>query len=127
MSGKPVGQQPERQPGTEPGKRRSPRCPDPLHAHPALSQQIPQATLGLDIEGGAHRGPAGADSPGATSAEQASWARRSPQSRSGSQAAQSAAVPQHAGHQLHPPGSRLSPGSGSALLRFQGSSPRRGT
>lgn len=44
-------------------------------AHPALAEQVQTATLGLDIEGGAHRGPAGADLSGPDPGSDAAQAR----------------------------------------------------
>ena len=44
-------------------------------AHPALAEQVQTAALGLDIEGGAHRGPAGADLPGPDPGSEAAQAR----------------------------------------------------
>ena len=44
-------------------------------AHPALAEQVQAAALGLDIEGGAHREPAGADPSGADPGSEAPRAR----------------------------------------------------
>lgn len=74
-----------------PGRRcrRGPGKPLSM-AHPALAEQVQEAALGPDIEGGAHRGPAGADPSGSDSSPEATSARWPwPQSRnSGPEAAQ---------------------------------------
>lgn len=66
------GGRPQGHPGqtTTPSRARRARRPDPHDparvpraAHPALAGQVQAAALGLDVEGGAHRGPAGADPP----------------------------------------------------------------
>lgn len=68
------------------GTRGVPACA----AHPALAEQVQTAALGLGIEGGAHRRPAGADPSGPEPGSEDAQARSpGPQNRCpGSQAAQ---------------------------------------
>lgn len=74
-------------------------------AHPALAEEVQAAALGLDIEGGAHRRPAGADPSGPEPPCEAAQARSpGPQSRRrGAKAAQ----PSGAQHRV--PRAALSP------------------